>query len=101
MSVVPPGVTFDGRITAGAGLSMLFYDAAAQGTAGPLPVAGLRQRQGEPDEARDRAARRATRRRCGRAIRYPTDHFEVYHPPFVERIVADQIAFLTEHLDPE
>jgi hypothetical protein len=36
----------------------------------------------------------------GRAIRYPTDHFEVYHPPFVDRIVADQIAFLTEHLDP-
>ena len=30
MSVVPPGVTFDGRITAGAGLSMLLYDAAAR-----------------------------------------------------------------------
>ena len=29
MSVVPKGVVFDGRITAGAGLSMLFYDAAA------------------------------------------------------------------------
>ena len=37
----------------------------------------------------------------GRAIRYPTDHFQVYHPPFVDSIVADQIAFLTEHLDPE
>ena len=37
----------------------------------------------------------------GRAIRYPTDHFQVYHPPFVEQIVADQVAFLTEHLDPE
>ena len=44
-----------------------------------------------------RVAERAPR---GRAIRYPTDHFQVYHPPFVERIVADQIAFLTEHLDP-
>ena len=36
----------------------------------------------------------------GIAIHYPTDHFEVYHPPFVERIVADQIAFLLRHLDP-
>jgi hypothetical protein len=36
----------------------------------------------------------------GIAIHYPTDHFEVYHPPFVERIVADQIAFLVRHLDP-
>ena len=47
------------------------------------------------------ALRVASEAPLGRAIRYPTDHFQVYHPPFVDRIVADQIAFLTEHLDPE
>ena len=46
------------------------------------------------------AVRVAEKAPLGRAIHYPTDHFQVYHPPFVERIVADQIAFLTEHLDP-
>ena len=100
MSVVPPGVTFDGRITAGAGLSMLLYDAARKGATGPLSAAGLRQRPREPDEPRDRPQGRGEAP-LGRAIRYPTDHFQVYHPPFVDRIVADQIAFLTEHLDPE
>ncbi|WP_280492839.1 hypothetical protein [Nocardia asiatica] len=28
------------------------------------------------------------------------DHFTVYHPPVVEQIVADQIAFVTTHLAP-
>ena len=46
------------------------------------------------------AVRVAEKAPFGRAIHYSTDHFQVYHPPFVERIVADQIAFLTEHLDP-
>jgi hypothetical protein len=35
-----------------------------------------------------------------RGHHYPADHFEVHHPPMVDRLVADQIAFLTEHLDP-
>ena len=42
-----------------------------------------------------RAARQAPR---GRAIHYPADHFEVYHPPLVADIVADQTAFLRETL---
>jgi hypothetical protein len=29
---------------------------------------------------------------------YPADHFDVYHPPRRDRIVADQISFLAEHL---
>jgi alpha-beta hydrolase superfamily lysophospholipase len=99
MSVVPPGVTFDGRVTAGAGLSMLLYDAArqARNVRCPLLVC-VSERENLMDPAiAVRVAEQAPR---GRAIRYPTDHFEVYHPPFVERIVTDQIAFLTEHLDP-
>src|SRR4029450_13639245 len=97
MSVVPPGVTFDGRITAGAGISMLFYDAArrARDIRCPLLVC-VSDRENLMDPAIAlRVAEQAPR---GKAIRYPTDHFEVYHPPFVERIVADQVAFLTEHL---
>jgi hypothetical protein len=34
----------------------------------------------------------------GEALHYPADHFEVYHPPLFERIVADQVRFLRDHL---
>jgi len=99
MSVVPPGVAFDGRITAGAGLSMLLYDAAAQARNVHCPLlVCVSDRENLMDPAI--AVRVAEKAPLGRAIHYPTDHFQVYHPPFVERIVADQIAFLTEHLDP-
>ena len=99
MSVVPKGVAFDGRITAGAGLSMLFYDAAAQARRVRCPLlVCVSDREDLMDPAiAVRVARAAPR---GEAIHYPTDHFEVYHPPFVERIVADQIAFLVRHLRP-
>jgi hypothetical protein len=30
---------------------------------------------------------------------YDSDHFEIYHPPLVMQVFADQIAFLKEHLD--
>ncbi|MGY2008204.1 hypothetical protein ACW9HJ_25410 [Nocardia gipuzkoensis] len=33
--------------------------------------------------------------------RYDADHFTVYHPPVVERVVADQIEFLSTHLAPK
>jgi hypothetical protein len=44
------------------------------------------------------AARVAERAPHGRAVHYPADHFGVYHPPLVDGIVADQVAFLTSHL---
>ena len=44
------------------------------------------------------AARVAERAPHGRAVHYPADHFGIYHPPLVEAIVADQVAFLTQHL---
>ena len=34
----------------------------------------------------------------GEAIHYAADHFEVYHPPIVERVVGDQIGFLRRAL---
>ena len=29
---------------------------------------------------------------------YDSDHFAIYHPPLVDRVLADQTAFLKEHL---
>jgi hypothetical protein len=40
-------------------------------------------------------ARRAPR---GVARHYDSDHFAIYHPPLVDRVLADQVAFLKEHL---
>lgn len=99
MSVVPEGVVFDGRIAAGAAIGMLFYDAASQADRVRCPLlvcVSDREDLMDPEIALE-VARRAPR---GEAVRYPTDHFEVYHPPFVDRIVGDQIAFLVRHLDP-
>lgn len=42
------------------------------------------------------AAGRAPR---GEARHYDSDHFEIYHPPLVDQALADQTAFLREHLD--
>jgi hypothetical protein len=41
-------------------------------------------------------ARRVPR---GVARHYDSDHFEIYHPPLVAQVLADQTAFLQEHLD--
>jgi hypothetical protein len=30
--------------------------------------------------------------------RYPGSHFELYYGPLYERVVADQLSFLTAHL---
>jgi hypothetical protein len=34
----------------------------------------------------------------GVAKHYDADHFDVYHPPLVAQVLADQTAFLREHL---
>lgn len=98
MSVVPEGVDFDGRVPAGAAIGMLFYDAASKASRVRCPLlvcVSDREDLMDPAIALE-VARKAPR---GEAIRYPTDHFEVYHPPFIDRIVGDQIAFLARHLD--
>jgi hypothetical protein len=45
------------------------------------------------------AALVARRAPNGVARHYPSDHFAIYHPPLVGRVLADQTAFLVEHLD--
>lgn len=98
-SVVPKGYAFDPRVQAAAGLTLLFYDAAsrARHVRCPLLVC-VSDRENLMDPAI--AVRVANEAPRGVARHYDTDHFQVYHPPFVDRIVADQIAFLTEHLRP-
>lgn len=44
----------------------------------------------------DDVARAAPR---GEARSYDADHFEVYHPPLVDQLLADQTDFLRRHLD--
>jgi uncharacterized protein len=34
----------------------------------------------------------------GQVRRYPGSHFELYHSPLYEQVVADQLQFLTAHL---
>ncbi|MFI9537023.1 alpha/beta hydrolase [Nocardia fusca] len=96
-SVTPPGCDFDNRITAASGLGMLFYNAAsaAPQVRCPLMVCAC-ARENLIDPAI--AARVAARAPHAVLKTYDADHFTVYHPPVVEQIVADQIAFLTAHL---
>jgi pimeloyl-ACP methyl ester carboxylesterase len=96
-SVVSPGGTFDNRVPAAAGLPMLAYDAAASASAVGCPLlVCVSDRENLTDPAI--AAGVAARAPRGTALHYPADHFDVYHPPLFERIVADQVRVLREHL---
>lgn len=98
-SVVPKGYAFDARVQAAAGLTLLFYDAASRARQVRCPLlVCVSDRENLMDPAI--AVKVANEAPRGVARHYDTDHFQVYHPPFVDRIVADQIAFLTEHLRP-
>ncbi|MFC9690052.1 alpha/beta hydrolase [Kribbella sp. NPDC056951] len=98
-SVTPPGSEFDNRITAASGLGMLFYNAAAQASdvRCPLLVAACDRENLIAPEIAEKVVAEAPR---AELKHYDADHFTVYHPPVVEQVVADQIAFLTRHLRP-
>jgi fermentation-respiration switch protein FrsA (DUF1100 family) len=96
-STVPAGAGFDNRITAvDAGLlvtrSALRYAARVQA---PLLVCVCDQETLIDPRYAEAVARRAPR---GPARHYESDHFAIYHPPLVQRVLGDQIAFLQEHL---
>jgi Dipeptidyl aminopeptidases/acylaminoacyl-peptidases len=96
-SVCPEGFDFDNRVTAGVGISMLLYDAAASAHKVRCPLlVCVSDNENLMDPAiASRVAERAPR---GIALHYPADHFEVYHPPLFEQIVTDQIRFLRTYL---
>lgn len=98
-SVVPEGYAFDNRVAARSALGLFFYDAAsyARRVKCPLLVC-VSDREELIDPAISvKAAKDAP---LGVAKHYATGHFGIYHSPFVEQAVADQIAFLVEHLKP-
>lgn len=96
-STVPPGCQFDNRITAADAVAMVTTSAlrhAGQVDAPLLVCVCDRETLMDPTYAA-LVARRAPR---GVARHYDSDHFAIYHPPIVAGVLADQTAFLQEHL---
>ena len=92
-STVPPGGQFENRVAAADAVGLVVTSALRH--ARHITV---RMRPGKPHRSEIRGAGRAAAPR-GVARHYDSDHFEIYHPPLVERVLADQTAFLREHLD--
>jgi pimeloyl-ACP methyl ester carboxylesterase len=68
------------------------------GQTDPRAAAGLRLAPRDADRPAPRGGRRPARAPWpGAALR--RDHFAIYHPPLVAALLADQTAFLREHLD--
>lgn len=96
-SLIGEGSTFDGRVPAAAALDMLRYHATAKlpKVRCPLLVC-VSDRETLIDPASVPMAAASAPNSTVR--HYPADHFDVYHPPLRDRIIADQIEFLTRHL---
>lgn len=97
-STVPPGYSFDNRIAAAdmAGVVLASGLRHARRISAPLLVCVCdRENLMDPKYAE----LVATRAPQGVARHYDSDHFAIYHPPLVDRVLADQTAFLTESLD--
>ncbi|MBW0107451.1 alpha/beta fold hydrolase [Pseudonocardia sp. KRD-182] len=96
-SLMPAGMDWDNRTGAAAAFDMVGYRAVrvAPRIACPFLVCVSDNETLMDPQISVEAARRAPK---GRAIHYPADHFEVYHPPLVDRVVADQVGFLREAL---
>jgi fermentation-respiration switch protein FrsA (DUF1100 family) len=97
-STVPAGGHFDNRVAAADAVGLVWTSAlrhAAKITAPLLVCVCDRENLIDPRYV-ELAARRAPK---GEARHYDSDHFEIYHPPVVDQALADQTAFLREHLD--
>lgn len=91
--VVSPGGSFDNRVGASDVLGIAFTSAlrSAREIAAPLLVCvSQRDNLMAPRHALT-VAQRAHR---GQARHYDSDHFEVYHPPLLDRLLIDQTDFL-------
>jgi pimeloyl-ACP methyl ester carboxylesterase len=96
-STVDPDGFFDNRVAAFSTVEIGITSAkrAARRISAPLLVCvSRRETLMDPRHAED-VARRAPR---GEARVYDGDHFEVYHPPLLHQLLADQTAFLRKHL---
>jgi hypothetical protein len=97
-STVPTGGQFDNRIAAADSMTMVTTSALrhARKVTAPLLVCVCDRDSLIDPRYAALVARRAPR---GVVRHYDSDHFDIYHPPLVGRVLADQTAFLQEHLD--
>ncbi|WP_179472594.1 alpha/beta hydrolase [Mycolicibacterium vinylchloridicum] len=97
-STVSPGGSFDNRVGASDIAEIALTSAtrtASRITAPALICVSDRETLMDPRRAAD-IARRAPR---GEARHYDADHFDVYHPPLLAQLLADQTDFLRKHLN--
>lgn len=96
-STVPPGARFDNRIAAADATALVTTSVlrAARKVRAPLLVCACDRETLMDPKYSVRVAHAAP---SGVLKRYPSDHFEIYHPPLVDTVLADQISFLREHL---
>jgi pimeloyl-ACP methyl ester carboxylesterase len=97
-STVDPGGSFDNRVAAASAVEIGFTSAkrAARRISAPLLVCvSRRETLMDPRHAED-VARRAPR---GETRVYDGGHFDIYHPPLLNQLLADQTAFLEQHLN--
>lgn len=97
-STLPPGGGFDNRIAAADAVAMVTTSALrhARKVKAPLLVCVCDRESLMDPRFAGLVARRAPR---GVARHYDSDHFDIYHPPLVGRVLSEQTAFLQEHLD--
>ncbi len=97
-STLPPGGRFENRVAAADAVGLVLTSALrhARDITVPLLVCVCDRENLIDPKYVELAARRAPR---GEARHYDSDHFEIYHPPLVDQALADQTAFLREHLD--
>jgi pimeloyl-ACP methyl ester carboxylesterase len=97
-STVPADGHFDNRVAAADAVGLVTTSALrrARDITTPLLVCVSDRETLIDPKCVVSVARRAPR---GIALHYDSDHFEIYHPPLVQRALADQTAFLKEHLD--
>jgi dienelactone hydrolase len=96
-AIVPEGSRWRNEVAARISWRSLAYRPGRRAAriACPLLVAVCEDDLVTPPDAAVAVARKAPR---GELVRYPGGHFDVYVGDGFERAVADQIAFLTEHL---
>lgn len=96
-STVPDGAAFDNRMTA-VDAALLITRSALRHAArvqAPLLVCVCDDETLMDPRYAELVAQRAPR---GIARHYESDHFAIYHPPLVRRVLDDQVSFLKEHL---
>ncbi|MGH3952599.1 alpha/beta hydrolase [Mycobacteroides salmoniphilum] len=96
-STCPDGHEFDNRIAAADAFTLVFTTALVRSReiAAPLMVCVCDHEGLMNPRYAEQVARRAPR---GVEFHYKSDHFDIYHPPVLERTLADQTLFLREHL---